>query len=90
MSHHCHATACAATVPPAMFMCRRHWFSLPATMQSAIWATYRHGQENDKQPSAAYCRAAKAAVEWVAAREGVVADVQMYDVFLAALESDAT
>lgn len=34
-------------VPPEMFMCKRHWFSLPKAMQRAIWNTYRPGQCDD-------------------------------------------
>ncbi len=82
MSHHCHATDCPYTVPPSMFMCRTHWFSLPKPLRAAIWATYRPGQEDDKHPSDAYCRAAKACVEYVAQQEGRTPDTQLYDFYL--------
>lgn len=81
MSHTCHATGCAARVPPAMFMCRRHWFALPRFMRSRIWLTYREGQEDDKQPSHEYCAAAKAAVIEIAEQEGKVPDVKLYEVY---------
>lgn len=64
-----------------MFMCRTHWFSLPDRMRKAIWATYRAGQEDDKSPSHAYCLAAKAAVTFIAEREGKTPDVRVYEVF---------
>ncbi len=81
MAHTCHATACTARVPASMFMCRRHWFSLPKRLQARIWATYREGQEDDKQPSHAYCEAAKECVRLIAAKEGVEPDVRVYEVF---------
>jgi hypothetical protein len=64
-----------------MFMCRRHWFSLPPVMQKRIWSTYRRGQEDDKQPSHAYCEAAKAAVIWLAQKEGLEPDVRLYEIY---------
>jgi hypothetical protein len=82
MSHHCHATACRAPVPPAMFMCRPHWFSVPKRLRDEVWRTYREGQCDDKQPSADYCRAAKAAVIAVAEREGREPDTALYDLYL--------
>ena len=53
-SHTCHAHDCGAPVPPAMFACRKHWYSLRAPMRDAIWREYRRGQEVDKRPSARY------------------------------------
>lgn len=69
MSHTCHAAACEAPVPPAMFMCRRHWRSLPKPLRDAIWQHYRPGQERDKVITAAYSRAAQEAIKHVAAVE---------------------
>ena len=46
--HTCHATGCRTTVPPKMFACRRHWFTLPKALRDAIWRTYRPGQEISK------------------------------------------
>ena len=54
MSHTCHAHACKKFVPPAMFMCRPHWFQLPANLRDAIWKHYRRGQELDKKPTRSY------------------------------------
>ena len=79
MSHHCHATGCKVNVPPEMFMCRRHWFSLPKRMRDAIWRTYRPGQCDDWNISQAYSDAAKEAVRFIAAWECVEADVSIYE-----------
>lgn len=65
-----------------MFMCKRHWYSLPLHLRNRIWATYRAGQEDDKNPSKEYCIAAKLCVEHVAADEGITPDTQLYDLYL--------
>lgn len=54
MSHHCHAHECNIDVPPKMFMCKKHWFSLPGDLRDRIWNEYRSGQEIDKSPSRRY------------------------------------
>lgn len=69
MSHHCHAAGCVQTCPPKMFMCRKHWFSLPAHMKSDIWKTYRPGQEDDKSITKAYSKAAQKAIRFLADKE---------------------
>jgi hypothetical protein len=51
-------------------MCRPHWFSLPKAMREAIWDTYRPGQCDDMRPSAAYLEAARAAITYLAEKEG--------------------
>jgi hypothetical protein len=66
-----------------MFMCKPHWFQVPYRLRQAIWAHYRAGQCDDLNPSAGYCRAAKAAVTAVAQKEGKVPDTRLYDLFLA-------
>lgn len=81
MAHHCHATDCKTSVPPEMLMCSKHWRMVPRKLQSKVWATYREGQCDDWNPSAAYCEAAKAAVVSVANQEGKTPDVTLYDVF---------
>jgi hypothetical protein len=68
MSHTCHWPGCPVEVPPAMFACRRHWFSLPKTIRCEIWRTYRKGQESDKNPSSEYIAAARAALDYAMAR----------------------
>ena len=79
MAHTCHATDCNVPVPPEMFMCRRHWFSLPKRLKARIWATYRDGQCDDWQISHAYADAAREAVTFIAAKEGKTPDVKVYD-----------
>jgi hypothetical protein len=66
MSHTCHAPGCDVPVPPKLFACKAHWFSLPKHLRDAIWRHYRPGQERDKNPSAAYVAAARAAQEYLA------------------------
>lgn len=82
MSHHCHATGCQQSVPPAVFMCKQHWFMLPRRMRDAIWRTYHPGQEDDKNPSDDYCRVARECVIFVAEKEGKTPDTQLYDFYL--------
>lgn len=62
-------------------MCKRHWFMVPKQMRDRVWATYRPGQCDDWQPSAAYCDAATEAVQAVAEKEGIEPDVELYRVF---------
>lgn len=50
-------------------MCLRHWRMVPVELQRAVWATYRPGQEVNKQPSREYLEAARAAINAVAAKE---------------------
>lgn len=69
MAHTCHAHGCAVAVPPKMFMCRKHWFTLPKGMRDAIWAEYVPGQEVTKTPSAAYLEVAQAATNWLREQE---------------------
>lgn len=70
MKHTCHAEACQTQVPPAMFMCRSHWYALPKAMRDRVWALYRPGQEITKDPSDEYVAHARACIEHVAAGEG--------------------
>ena len=50
-------------------MCRSHWYMVPKDLRDAVWATYRPGQEIDKQPSLEYLDVAMQAIEAVAAKE---------------------
>lgn len=68
--HPCHASGCSMEVPPRMLMCRRHWRMVPRSLQDAVWATYVIGQEARKDPTAEYLEAARAAIDYVADREG--------------------
>jgi len=64
-THHCHWPGCAKQVPPAMWGCPTHWFTLPAVLRTRIWATFRPGQEVAGTPSTAYIEAARAVQEWI-------------------------
>lgn len=66
--HHCHWPGCSRQVPPAMWGCRPHWFTLPQDLRNRIWATYRPGQEINGTPSPAYIEAAEAVQRWIAER----------------------
>lgn len=68
--HVCHAEGCTMEVPPRMLMCRRHWRMVPRSLQDAVWATYVRGQEVRKDPTAENLKAARAAIDYVANREG--------------------
>jgi len=63
--HHCHWPGCTAQVPPAMWGCRKHWYSLPITLRTAIWRSYKPGQEVSATPSREYVAAARAAQDWI-------------------------
>lgn len=69
MVHTCHAHGCTVAIPPKYFMCPRHWRMVPAALQAAVWATYRPGQEVDKEPTVAYLEATAAAKEAVKEHE---------------------
>lgn len=62
MSHTCHAHGCNRPVPPSMWGCRTHWFSLPKAVRDAVWREYRSGQEVDKRPSPRYLAVQRIAV----------------------------
>jgi hypothetical protein len=71
MAHTCHAKGCPVPVPPKLLMCRKHWYMVPKPLRDAVWAEYRPGQEIDKQPSMAYLHVMRAAIDAVAAKEGL-------------------
>jgi hypothetical protein len=62
--HTCHARECEKTVKPELLMCGRHWRMVPRVIQRAVWDTYR------PRPSAAWHKAASAAIGYVAHLEG--------------------
>ncbi|VTU38488.1 hypothetical protein H4CHR_04438 [Variovorax sp. PBS-H4] len=64
-AHTCHWPGCPAPVPPAMWGCRKHWFTLPKALRDDIWRTYVPGQEKTKTPSPAYLEAAHAVQAWI-------------------------
>ncbi len=69
MSHTCHWPNCPEEVPPRMWGCKRHWFTLPDEIRKAIWAAYVPGQEITKRPSRAYLEAALRARDWIREHE---------------------
>lgn len=89
MAHTCHATGCTKNVPPEMFMCKKHWFSLPKSMRNAIWATYRPGQCDDWNITHEYAEAARTAVCYLAQKEGVESDTRVYDMLDPKRNTDA-
>lgn len=68
-AHTCHARGCSRSVPPAVFMCSKHWRMVPRALQHAIWRHFRPGQERDKEPTSLYLAAAKSAIDAVAGLE---------------------
>lgn len=73
--HHCHWTGCNASVPPAMWGCRKHWYMLPADLRARIFRAYRPGQEITKTPSADYIAVAREVRDWIAANHAPAADL---------------
>jgi len=65
--HHCHWPDCDATVSPAAWGCRKHWYKLPAALRNKIWTAYRTGQEETKTPSRRYVEVAREVQDWIAA-----------------------
>lgn len=63
--HTCHWPGCTQQVPPAMWGCSKHWFSLPLRLRNWIWATFKPGQEVTLSPSAEYMKAATAVQQWI-------------------------
>jgi len=67
--HTCHWPGCDKEVPPAMWGCKTHWFSLPKRLRDRIWATYRPVQEITKTPSSEYIAASREVQQWIAAQD---------------------
>jgi hypothetical protein len=67
--HHCHAVGCDVAVPPALLMCKHHWYMVPQFLRHRVWKHYVPGQEQRKDPTGAYISAATAAILAVFARE---------------------
>ncbi len=62
LMHQCHAESCTKEVAPRLLMCARHWRAVPKPVQDLVWRFYRVGQEERKDPSAAYMAAQRLAV----------------------------
>lgn len=71
-THTCHAEECEVHVPPKMFMCRRHWFTLPKALRDEIWLQYAVGQEMRMDPTPEYLNVAMRCVRFVAVKEGLI------------------
>ena len=65
--HRCHWPQCNRQVPPAMWGCRDHWYTLPKYLRDKIWQTYRSGQEATMSPSRSYVDAAREVEAWIIA-----------------------
>lgn len=63
--HTCHWPGCNKQVPPAMWGCKEHWFSLPQRLRIKVWAAYRIGQEVKMNPSAEYIAVVKEVEQWI-------------------------
>lgn len=63
--HECHWPGCGKEVPPAMWGCKGHWFTLPKAVRDKIWAAYRRGQEITKSVSPEYMAVALEAQAWI-------------------------
>ena len=63
-SHTCHWPGCSREVPPRMWGCRAHWFTLPKRLRDAVWLQYVPGQEDRKDPSPAYLEVADRVQQW--------------------------
>lgn len=92
--HACHALLCRTQVPPRLHMFAKHWRMVPRPLRASLWLHYRPGQERDKQPTAAYLRAAAACVEAVARAEGrhedaIRTEVEMYENWASLIDDDA-
>lgn len=67
MSHTCHWPDCKLEVPPKMWGCRKHWFTLPLIIRSLIWHVYVPGQEIAKNPTQQYLNAFDYTQRWALA-----------------------
>lgn len=65
MSHGCHWPRCKRAVPPKMWGCKEHWFTLPKRLRDKVWAAYAPGQEVTKTPSASYVNVAHEVQAWI-------------------------
>lgn len=72
--HHCHWPGCDKQVPPAMWGCTTHWYTLPPVLRAKVWSTYNPGQEITGTPSNAYLAVADEVQIWI--RDNTVAKEQ--------------
>ena len=48
-----------------MWGCRPHWYTLPKTLRSKVWAAYVPGQEITKTPTEEYVAVAREVQRWI-------------------------
>lgn len=66
--HRCHWIGCEKQVPPAMWGCTRHWYTLPRSLRTRIWRAYTPGQEDGgSRPSPEYLEVAREVQAWIEA-----------------------
>lgn len=82
--HKCHALGCKLNVPERYLMCGSHWKMVSSELQARVWDTYVEGQEIRKDPTPEYIQAQKAAVRWVAKKEGKMLPERLQDASSAA------
>ena len=64
--HTCHWPGCTVRCKPAFWGCKKHWYTLPAVLRSAIWRAYKPGQEDTKIVSDDYVKVARSVQNWIA------------------------
>lgn len=67
--HHCHWPGCEKQVPPAMWGCDKHWFTLPVDLRRKVWAAYEPGQEVEGTPSDKYLEVVREVQDWIKAHD---------------------
>ena len=82
MAHTCHATNCKKPVAEEMFMCKKHWYQLPAFLRNQIWKHYVKGQEITKTPTREYCLSAIECVKYIARLERIEPDIRLYEIYM--------
>lgn len=71
-AHTCHAEQCEVRVPPKIFMCKKHWYTLPKALRDEVWLHYSVGQEMRMNPTPEYLNVATRCVRFVAVKEGLI------------------
>lgn len=72
IGHYCHAIDCDEEVPPAILMCKRHWYMVPKEIRDLVWKYYVPGQEARKDPTKKYLAIMQRAINAVAIKEGKI------------------
>lgn len=52
-------------VPPAMWGCIPHWYTVPATLRAKVWRTFIPGQEITLTPSEEYLDVMREVQAWI-------------------------